>query len=289
MATITGLTAERMLTIEANSVVSGAVVVNDLILTKQNGATINAGNVRGPTGSPGVTTLELSTQFGVAAPIGMIVDFIGTTAPTNFLAMTGQTIVSGQTTYAALWALLPISMKSGSSIVMPDTRGRVSVGHNTADVDFETVGKIGGFKTHILQPAEIPTHTHTTPNHTHNVNAHQHSIDHDHPVATSSGQSASHSHGGAGTGEVMFRDGTYFSGYGVPFNATGVAMVYSALGLASNDHSHTVDVPYFSGLSGPAGSTTDSNGASVTGSAGAGSAHNNVQPYVVFMKVIKAL
>jgi len=47
MATITGLTAARMLLIEAASVISGAIVGDDLILTKHDSSTINAGNVRG--------------------------------------------------------------------------------------------------------------------------------------------------------------------------------------------------------------------------------------------------
>jgi hypothetical protein len=50
MATVTGLTAARMQQIEANSIVDGAVVGDDLILEKHNSDTINAGNVRGPAG-----------------------------------------------------------------------------------------------------------------------------------------------------------------------------------------------------------------------------------------------
>lgn len=53
MATITGLTADRMLEIEGASVVSGTVDVNNLILTKRDGSTINAGSVRGPIGPAG--------------------------------------------------------------------------------------------------------------------------------------------------------------------------------------------------------------------------------------------
>lgn len=53
MATITGLTADRMLEIEAASVVDGDVVGNDLFLTKHDGTIINAGNVRGPVGPDG--------------------------------------------------------------------------------------------------------------------------------------------------------------------------------------------------------------------------------------------
>lgn len=53
MATVTGLTADRMLAIEAASVVDGDVVGDNLILTKHDGSQINAGSVRGPQGSQG--------------------------------------------------------------------------------------------------------------------------------------------------------------------------------------------------------------------------------------------
>ena len=55
MATVTGFTAQRMQEIEDNTVVSGTVVDGDLILTKQDGSTINAGAVQGPTGATGPT------------------------------------------------------------------------------------------------------------------------------------------------------------------------------------------------------------------------------------------
>src|SRR4051794_39642857 len=53
MATITGLTAARMLEIEGASVVDGEVVAGNLILTKHDGSTINAGPVTGPAGPTG--------------------------------------------------------------------------------------------------------------------------------------------------------------------------------------------------------------------------------------------
>jgi len=39
--------------------------------------------------------------------------------------------------------------------------GRVPVGINTADTDFNTVEKTGGAKTHTLTIAEMPSHNHT--------------------------------------------------------------------------------------------------------------------------------
>jgi hypothetical protein len=59
MGTVTGLTAARMLEIEAACIVAGAVslgpgpTTDHLILTKHDGSTVDAGNVRGPQGIPG--------------------------------------------------------------------------------------------------------------------------------------------------------------------------------------------------------------------------------------------
>lgn len=51
-----------------------------------------------------------------------------------------------------------------------DYRGRVPVGLNTSDTDFDAVGEIGGAKTHTLSTTEMPSHNHsvTDPGHTHN-------------------------------------------------------------------------------------------------------------------------
>lgn len=61
MGTVTGLTAARMLDIEAASVVDGSVVGDNLILEKHDGSTIDAGNVRGTAGTNGTN--------GVNAPV----------------------------------------------------------------------------------------------------------------------------------------------------------------------------------------------------------------------------
>lgn len=73
MATVTGLTAARMLAIEAASVVDGDVVGDNLILTKHDGSTVNAGSVRGPVGPAGppanvVSVLAKATVLDVGVP-----------------------------------------------------------------------------------------------------------------------------------------------------------------------------------------------------------------------------
>lgn len=53
MATVTGLTAARMLLIEGASIVGASISNYVLTLTRQNGTTINLGNIRGATGATG--------------------------------------------------------------------------------------------------------------------------------------------------------------------------------------------------------------------------------------------
>lgn len=53
MATINGLTAERMIEIEDASIAGAEIVSGNLILTKHDGTTIDAGPVTGPEGPPG--------------------------------------------------------------------------------------------------------------------------------------------------------------------------------------------------------------------------------------------
>lgn len=60
MGTVTGLTAERMLAIEAAAVVDGEIVNDDLVLYRKSGGQINAGNVRGPRGYDGPASADLA-------------------------------------------------------------------------------------------------------------------------------------------------------------------------------------------------------------------------------------
>ena len=65
MTTVTSLTADRMLAIEAASVIDGDVVGDNLILTKHDGSQINAGNVRGAPGPAGPQGALLPVISGV--------------------------------------------------------------------------------------------------------------------------------------------------------------------------------------------------------------------------------
>jgi hypothetical protein len=60
MTTVTGLTAERMLEIEGASVVDGDIIGGELVLTKHDGSTVNAGSVVGPPGPAGPMGSDLA-------------------------------------------------------------------------------------------------------------------------------------------------------------------------------------------------------------------------------------
>ncbi len=170
-------------------------------------------------------------------PVGMMVDYVGTTAPTGWAIMDGSTITGGQTLYPSLWAVLPSVFKSGADIVLPDTRGRVSVARNPSDADFDNVGDTGGAKTVTLSTAEIPSHNHTQ-------NAHGHTL--------GPGQSFGMSFGGnAGAFTTLIAQVQYINqgSYQGPYEASA--------NTATNNPT------------------------------GGGGAHNNVQPYIVFSKIIK--
>lgn len=98
MATVTGLTAARMLEIEAESVVDGDVVGTNLILSKHDGSTIDAGVVKGTDGAPGAPGVD-----GIQGPPGstnaIYSDIWSWTTSTSAASASGQIGLN-----AATWA-----------------------------------------------------------------------------------------------------------------------------------------------------------------------------------------
>lgn len=112
--------------------------------------------------------------------------------------------------------------------------GRVLVGIDSGQTEFDSLGETGGEKTHVLTTAELASHTHVQDSHNHTQDSHTHTI----PVWLGSG-------GGGGTTRSYAPDG----------------------GTSSTNTS---------------GSTTATNQATTATnqSAGSGTAHNNLQPYI---------
>jgi Concanavalin A-like lectin/glucanases superfamily len=110
LATVTGLTADRMLAIEGASVVDGDVVGDNLILTQHNGTQINAGNVRGPAGPQGPVGSDLSVLSAIPVlDVGLANQIRAgrQLSPADFNAV-------GLSAPLALWNLSDLSDSSGN-------------------------------------------------------------------------------------------------------------------------------------------------------------------------------
>jgi microcystin-dependent protein len=70
--------------------------------------------------------------------------------------------------------------------------GRVLVGLDAGQTEFDTVEETGGAKTHTLTTAEMPSHTHVQDAHTHVQNAHSHVIT---SQTATTGSATSYEHG----------------------------------------------------------------------------------------------
>lgn len=86
---------------------------------------------------------------GDTLPIGAIVPYGSTTAPTGWLVCDGSAV--SRTTYSELFAVIGTSFGAGdgsTTFNLPNLKGKVPVGYNSSDSDFDSIGETGGSKTH---------------------------------------------------------------------------------------------------------------------------------------------
>jgi len=132
MVTITGFTAARMLAMEAATIVSGAISGDNLILTKHDSSTVNAGNVRGPQGIQGV---GLQSQSNINRIINGDFSvnqrgFSSITESGNFGHDRWKMLCTGgTTTYSAQTAALGLLPESNQNYARMVTTGQSTTGH----------------------------------------------------------------------------------------------------------------------------------------------------------------
>jgi microcystin-dependent protein len=179
----------------------------------------------------------------------------------------GQTLTAAESVYPALWAALPAAFKSGSNIILPDMRGRVNIGAGTgAGLTARTLGGTGGTETHTLTTGEMPVHTHTQDAHTHTQNSHFHTA-----ITDSQG---GHTHNSENY-PLEAAPGTFSSGSTARTRVIGSGIATTTAGA----HTHTPTVSNATAV--------NQNATAVNQNAGSGTAHANMQPFVVVNKMIR--
>ena len=174
--------------------------------------------------SGSLTTRELAASvLSLLVPVGVISAYYGSSAPTGWLICDGSTFSAA--TYPALNTLL-------GGTTLPNLKGRVVVGVDAAQTEFDVIGETGGAKTHVLTTAELASHTHIQ-------DAHAHSLD--------------------GRADDPTSTGSWY-----------------------NDVEQTTQGVQSSVNNGVQNATATNQ------TAGSGTAHNNLQPYIAYNYIIKA-
>jgi len=125
---------------------------------------------------------RVKDKTGYLAPVGTITMFAGSTAPEGWLICDGSSVNS--TSYSDLYSVIGTTYGGNSSnFNLPNLKGKVAVGRDASDANFNVLNAQGGAKTHTLTTAEMPSHYHTVdpPNTwTDTKGEHTHSISYDH-------------------------------------------------------------------------------------------------------------
>lgn len=107
---------------------------------------------------------EITARF----PVASVIPYAGATAPTGWLLADGAAV--SRATYSDLFAVIGTTYGVGdgsTTFNVPNLKGRIPVGQDAAQAEFNVLGETGGEKTHTLSAGEMPSHTHTQDAHDH--------------------------------------------------------------------------------------------------------------------------
>ena len=247
--------------LSAIDVGSGSVTASSFTGGAGNFTTISASSLSNTTTNYNsvvynTTTGQLAYNAASLTPAGVIQQYAGSSAPAGYLLCDGSAV--SRTTYTGLFTVLGTTYGSGdgsTTFNLPNLKGRIPVGYDAAQTDFNTLGKTGGVTSVTLTESQIPSHSHTG--------------------TTNNGGSHTHTHnatGGAGSaGNPTFGLVTangFSTTTGIDSSANELNLIANPVALTINsapDHTHTF----------------------TTTTTGGGQAHTNLQPYITVNYIIK--
>lgn len=128
---------------------------------------------------------RLLSSASAGVPAGEIRATIAATAPAGWLICTGQALASADALYPALWSVAPAAWKSGTTLTLPDLRGRTLFGAGGGV--YTTLGTAAGANSKTISAANLPPHSHDLANHTHSGTTGGFSTNHFHQESANNG------------------------------------------------------------------------------------------------------
>lgn len=104
---------------------------------------------------------KMKQAINLNAPAGVISMYAGSTAPSGWLICNGSAV--SRTTYSRLFSAIGTTYGAGNGSTtfnLPNLKGKVPVGLDASQTEFNSLGKTGGEKKHTLSINEMPSHNH---------------------------------------------------------------------------------------------------------------------------------